>query len=308
MVITGAHGYIARKVSKQIELEGKSVHAYIYRSTRYYTQLEQSRSSAIWCDLAQSAEVDAALQDIRKHMPDENTIIHLAGKARICLASGGAGYVRPNADRSGIIDNYQNNVVITANVLESAIRHGYKHLIFASSQSVYGWNAATGITTEDTSVDPIEYYAASKVACEEMLRAASKHIAITVLRISGVFGGDRKNGLVAQLIKQAHVCDRIQLVFEYPIPMDIVHVEDVASAILLAADRQPIGYRVYNIASGESCSPRIIAERIALIRPGTQIMEEGVPCPIVHISNELAHKELNWQPYSLNMRLQQEGA
>lgn len=307
VLITGAGGYIGQQLQRALLLRCVQA-AYVYHEpTDKHHMHYGTNSMSAWCNLEAPAAAHRVLSDASRTMPYAKTVVHLAGKATIRLAADAPGYTRPCADVCGIVANYRNNVLTTANVLESAIELGYEHIIFASSQSVYGWNAATGITTEDTPVDPIEYYAASKVACEDMLRAASKHIWITVLRISGVFGREPA-GLVYNMVDQALCHDQINVNFAFPIPIDVVHIDDVVSAIELAAQHKAPGYRVYNVSSGEPCSPRIIAERIAMMRSHVRIIETGVPCPIVHISNERARTELGWAPERLNTRLHQEGA
>ncbi len=67
--------------------------------------------------------------------------------------------------------NYQNNLVVTACIVNECIRHNVKRLIFTSSMSVYG-RGEGGIFHEDMRRNPIDPYGVAKAACEQDIEIA----------------------------------------------------------------------------------------------------------------------------------------
>lgn len=84
----------------------------------------------------------------------------------------------------------QSNIVGFANILEECRQHSVKHLIYASSSSVYGGNTKTPFSTKDRADHPLSLYAASKRSNELMAHAYSHLYGLptTGLRFFTVYG------------------------------------------------------------------------------------------------------------------------
>ena len=84
----------------------------------------------------------------------------------------------------------QSNIIGFYNVLEASRQHKIKHLVFASSSSVYGWNEKLPFSTSDNVDHPISLYAASKKSNELLAHCYSAlyYIPTTGLRFFTVYG------------------------------------------------------------------------------------------------------------------------
>ena len=162
---------------------------------------------------------------------------------------------------------YGNNTCQTRSLLASCLRHGVKNFVFSSTAAVYGI-PESGVAAEDSALAPINPYGTSKLMSEWMLRdvALASPLRYVVLRYFNVAGSDpagrigqstRKATLLVKVACEASVGKRTQVsIFgtDYPTPdgtgvRDYIHVQDLASAHLLAVD--------YLAAGGESRDPEL---------------------------------------------------
>lgn len=143
----------------------------------------------------------------------------------------------------------------TLNVLESAVRHGVRKVIAASSASVYGEPSYLPID-EAHPFNNRTMYGAGKIATEQMLRAyfATSGLPYVALRYFNVYGPrmDTVGVYTEVMIRWLDAIDRGQppLIFGNGTQsMDFVFVEDVARANLLAA-QSDVTDEVFNIGTG----------------------------------------------------------
>ncbi len=246
---------------------------------------------AISCDLAKHKHT--AELDYMFGVPD--TVVHLAGRISNDF----------DDDQAHFAELYRDNVLATANVLEYCLRVGVKHLIFASSQTVYGMPAGNPLI-EDSDCHPIGHYACSKICCESLLWFGAKQgINITVLRIPGIFHENRQSGSVYNFCKQAVETKRITVGADKPIPFDIIYLDDVVNAVNNVVRCGGNNYQCLNIGTGEPCSLNMLANRIAALVPGCCVEHYGVDQPIVLLDTHRAETVLGWKPVPLYERLQQ---
>ncbi|HJT37961.1 MAG TPA: SDR family oxidoreductase [Actinomycetota bacterium] len=151
------------------------------------------------------------------------------------------------------------NVEGTANVLEAAAATGVRKVIYPSSATVYGAHADNDFPLTETS--PLRAnldfaFAAHKLETERLLeRFKTEHpdIVVTVFRTATVFGPNVEN-FVSRLME----APRITTVRGYEPPLQLVHEDDVASAIVLAVSKDLDG--VYNLAAdGWLSSDEVVA-------------------------------------------------
>lgn len=85
--------------------------------------------------------------------------------------------------------NYQNNLVATANIINEAIRHKIKRLIFTSTLAVYG-HGTGGIFDETQTPKPIDPYGVAKYGCEMDIQIAGEQHGLewTIIRPHNVYG------------------------------------------------------------------------------------------------------------------------
>lgn len=163
----------------------------------------------------------------------------------------------------------ESNIIGFYNILE-ACRHSYdnnndgvKHLIYASSSSVYGSNKKVPYSTDDKVDNPVSLYAATKKSNELMAHAYSKlyNIPSTGLRFFTVYGPAGRPdmayfGFTDKLIKKEKI-----KIFNYGnCRRDFTYIDDIVEGIIRIIDKAPVRrtgsdglpeppYAVYNIGN-----------------------------------------------------------
>jgi UDP-glucose 4-epimerase len=204
---------------------------------------------------------------------------------------------------------YRDNVLDTANVLQYCLESGVKHLIFASTQAVYGMPLLRnnhGRINEYTGYEPLEYYAHTKAHAEQLLKFATRQgLNITCLRLPGVYGGDRRTGFIYEWIKQAHTRREIQVESHYRLPINVLHIEDVVDAFTKAASGPAIGWRALNISDGQRSGLHHLADSVANAVTMCSVKASGIKQPMITVNGNQANTILNWHPKPRKERLAQ---
>jgi len=171
---------------------------------------------------------------------------------------------------------FENNVTVTAGLLELARGRGVPQFVLASTNAVVG-DAADGVINERTPLGPLTPYGGTKAAAEMLLSAYGGSFGIVgcALRFTNVYGvGMRtKDSLVARLMRAALTGSTLQVYGDGEQRRDFVHVTDVVSAVRLALEDTWAGTVV--IGSGASVS---VLEVIDAVRAAT-----AVELPVEHV-------------------------
>jgi nucleoside-diphosphate-sugar epimerase len=142
--------------------------------------------------------------------------------------------------------------------------HGVKHLVYASSSSVYGQNAKIPFSTDDRVDEPVSLYAATKKSNELMAHAYSKlyNIPSTGLRFFTVYGPMGRPDMAYFGFTEKLLRDETIKIFNYGnCERDFTYVDDIVEGIVRVmkkapdkkngADGLPVPpYAVYNIGGG----------------------------------------------------------
>lgn len=292
ILVTGAGGFIGNELLSCLKKEGMQVLP-VFRSIEFACDKDRAA-----LDLTSPEHITLLEKSIER--PD--TVVHLAGRVEIKLDKNREGGL-PVPGPENIYEIYTSNVIGTANLLRYCLNSGVKHIVFASSQAVYGIPVSENIT-EKTPCNPLEHYALSKVCCEEMLRLApAEKISVTILRFPGIYSDKRKKGTVFRFCKDALEKREIRVKSDISLPFDVLHISDVVSAFLCAIKNQPRGYSVFNISSGEPNSLNLLADRIAGIVSGCTVYYAGTPQPVIRLDPSKANLILGWQARSPETRL-----
>lgn len=150
------------------------------------------------------------------------------------------------------------NIVGFLNLLECCRNFDIKHLIYASSSSVYGLNEKMPFSTEDNVDHPISLYAASKKSNELMAHTYSHlfDIPTTGLRFFTVYGPWGRPDMAVFLFTDAIVNDRPIKVFNHgKMQRDFTYVDDIVEGVARiiekpVADRKR--YKIYNIGNNNA--------------------------------------------------------
>ncbi|MBN1847780.1 MAG: NAD-dependent epimerase [Deltaproteobacteria bacterium] len=174
------------------------------------------------------------------------------------------------------------NVVGFMNILESCRHHHNRHLVYASSSSVYGLNENYPFSTHDNVDHPISLYAASKKSNELMAHTYSHLYGIptTGLRFFTVYGPWGRPDMALFLFTKAILEDRPIDVFNHgDMKRDFTYIDDIVTGVIKVMDHPPEGdpdwngkkpdpsrsrapYRIYNIGNN---SPVLLTDFIDAI-------------------------------------------
>ena len=249
--ITGTAGFIGYHLARLLLDEGFVVHGYDGLTDYYDVTLKQRRHamlmqhagfSATEAMLEDQATFDAVADAFR---PD--VIIHLAAQA-------GVRYSLENP--RAYIDA---NVVGTFTVMEAARRLKVRHLMMASTSSVYGANEAMPFAETDKADTPLTIYAATKKATEAMGHAyAHIHdLPVTIFRFFTVYGPwGRPDMALFKFTRAILAGEPIDIYNHGEMWRDFTYVGDLVRGIRLLMDAAPLRPVVAaDIAPGDSLSP-----------------------------------------------------
>jgi UDP-glucose 4-epimerase len=294
--VTGGAGYIGSVCVEELLKGGHTVTVYDNLSEGHRSAVDP-RARFVQACLSDEAMGRRALQESRAE-----AIIHFAANALV-------GESMTNAAKY-----FRNNVAHTVNLLNAAVTHGVRKIVFSSSCATYGMPDRVPIT-EDTPQDPVNPYGESKLIVEKMLRWYQEihGLEFASLRYfnaagaSGHFGEHHRieTHLIPNVLKvalgQAPHCELFGT--DYPTPdgtciRDYIHVVDLAQAHILALAPGKRG--CFNLGTGEGHSVREVIQTCERIS-GRQIAtierprRPGDP-PRLVASAEKAGRELGWRP------------
>ena len=276
ILITGVAGFIGHALSEHILKLGKYEIIGIDNINNYYSvELKQSRLST----LVDSPAFKFYQIDIANHQSLEQLFQKYQFDYVINLAAQ-AG-VRYSIENSKAYT--QSNLVGFSNILEACRHHKIKHLIFASSSSVYGRNEKVPFSEEDRVDLPVSYYAATKKANEVMAASYSHlyNLPISGLRFFTVYGPWGRPDMAPWLFTDAILHNRPIKVFNNGNMLrDFTYIDDIVEGIARLIDTPPnkdLPYEIYNIGNNR---PEKLADFISAIEKACGIEAQKVNYPM----------------------------
>lgn len=251
VLITGTAGFIGFHLAKLLLADGFQVHGFDGMTDYYDVTLKRKRH-AILLQTANFSATEGMLEDVEvfdrvadEFLPD--VIVHLAGQA-------GVRYSLKNP-RSYI----ESNVVGTFNVMEAARRLQVRHLLMASTSSVYGANTEMPYRETDKADTQLTIYAATKKANEAMGHSYSHlwNLPTTMFRFFTVYGPWGRPDMALFKFVDAILEGRpIDIYNHGEMYRDFTFVDDLVHAIRLLIDVAPVRPKTADaIAEGDSLSP-----------------------------------------------------
>lgn len=236
VLVTGAAGFIGFHVTAALLLRGDSVVGVDNMNHYYDTGLKQARLKAldpgsasgfefVECDITDAVRLHELFS---RHRFD--AVINLAAQA-------GVRYSIDNPQ--AYIDSNINGFMT---ILECCRHSPVKHLVYASSSSVYGANRKMPFSVKDNVDHPVSLYAATKKANELMAHTYSHLYGIptTGLRFFTVYGPwgrpDMAYFLFTRAILEGHP---IKVFNEGRMQRDFTYIDDIVDGVLGAVDRPP---------------------------------------------------------------------
>jgi UDP-glucuronate 4-epimerase len=255
VLVTGAAGFIGMHCVRRLLARGDKVVGVDNLNDYYSVKLKRDRLKLIAhrefrfhrLDMANERALRAVFD---KEKPD--AVLHLAAQAGVRYSlENPAAYV-------------QSNLVGFANLLECCRRRPPRHLVFASSSSVYGANSKLPYSEADSVDRPVSLYAATKKSNELMAHAYSHLYSLpaTGLRYFTVYGPWGRPDMSPMLFAQAIMRGKpIQVFNRGDMQRDFTYVDDIVEGTVRVLDR-PAPYAIYNIGNH---SPVALTEYIALL-------------------------------------------
>ncbi len=208
--------------------------------------------------------------------------------------------VRPSlADPEGYA---QTNIQGTITLLDAARTCGIRHVVFASSSSVYGRSPDVPFREEESRPVPVSPYGASKLAAEQFCRVFGHlyGMPVTCLRFFTVYGPrQRPDMAIARFARGIEEGTPLRVHGDGTARRDYTYVDDVVDGILRAIER-PGGFRVYNLGTEETVSLRdlIAALEQALGKPAalSPCPDQPGDVPVTRASIDRARRDLGYAP------------
>lgn len=253
ILVTGAAGFIGFHLSRKLLEQGFFVTGYDNLNDYYEVTLKEDRLrilenyknfTFIKGDVAIKEEVDELFQTVK---PDY--VIHLAAQA-------GVRYSIENP--KAYMDS---NITGFFHILEALRIYGTKHLVYASSSSVYGANKKIPFSTEDKTDQPVSFYAVTKKTNELMAYTYSHlyQIPATGLRFFTVYGPyGRPDMAYFSFAKSIWEEKPIKVFNNGNLYRDFTYIDDIVEGMVRIMEKPPVPdtnqvrHKVYNIGNHRS--------------------------------------------------------
>ena len=254
ILVTGAAGFIGFHLSQKLLSNGNEIIGLDNLNDYYEVSLKETRLALLkqennfsfyQLDLANKEGIEKLFQE---HQFD--VVVNLAAQAGVRYS-----IENPHA--------YVNsNIVGFLNILEGCRHSKVKHLVFASSSSVYGENKKIPFSVHDNVDHPISLYAASKKSNELMAHTYSHlyNLPTTGLRFFTVYGPWGRPDMAYFLFTKAILSGQPIKVFNQgKMKRDFTYIDDIVQGIVKVMNKVPqsdpktskVPYKIYNIGNNK---------------------------------------------------------
>ncbi len=263
VIVTGAAGFIGFHIARRLLKEGYRVMGVDNINSYYSTELKNDRLNILRksgnfsfykVDISRASALQTVFADNEVEL-----VYHLAAQAG----------VRYSLDHPE--EYIQSNLEGFANILECCRNHSVRHLIFASSSSVYGLNTKQPYSVSDRVDHPVSLYAATKKSNELMAHAYANlyDLPVTGLRFFTVYGPwGRPDMAYFKFVKRISNDEVIDIYNEGDMSRDFTYIDDIVESLYRLRNKIPeinpewepehgnpgtskAPYRIFNIGNNE---------------------------------------------------------
>ena len=311
ILVTGSAGFIGFHTAKNLLESGLTVLGIDNLDPYYSVRLKEARLKILqeydnYHHITGDIESDGELLRLfESHRPDG--VIHLAAQA-------GVRYSIENPECY-----LKSNVIGTYKLLDAARQYPPKHLIMASTSSVYGANTEMPFVETTETSTPMSFYAATKKATEAFAHSYANvyGLPITMFRFFTVYGPWGRPDMALQKFAELISCDKpIQIYNHGSMRRDFTYVEDLVMSIVRLMHVVPkedgrvpgdslspvAPFRIVNIGNG---APRKLMDFISVLEQclGKEARKEYLPMqmgdvPATHADISLLKNLTGYSPHT----------
>lgn len=248
-LVTGGAGFIGSHLVDRLTSKGWYVKVIDNFSSGRLENVEHHRSNlrveVLKGDLKDSRVVEESVKGV-------DVVFHYAANPEVRVST-----TNPEI-------HFNENIVVTFNLLEAMRKNDVREIVFASSSSVYGEPEVIPVS-EDAPIRPVSVYGASKAACENLIHAYSKLYGIKalVLRYANVIGPRLRHGVVYDfIIKLRRNARELEILGDGTQVRSYIYVNDAIEATMVAYDNPKEPFDVYNVASEDWITVNEVAEAV----------------------------------------------
>nr|WP_313454366.1 NAD-dependent epimerase/dehydratase family protein [Brevundimonas sp.] len=276
ILVTGAAGFIGMHTAERLLDRGETVIGVDNFNDYYDPRLKAARAARleerlgfrmVRSDIADSAAMKALVVD-----NGVERIVHLAAQA-------GVRYSIQNP-----FAYERSNLAGHLSLLEAARHGGVRHLVYASSSSVYGDRpiSGDGFKESDPAVAPVSLYAATKRSCELMSQsyAALYGFPQSGLRFFTVYGPwGRPDMAYYSFSRKIAAGEPIEVYGEGRMSRDFTYIDDIVDGIVGVLDHPPAhgAHEIYNIGDNQ---PVGLMEMISTLEGALGVKAEKIMRPM----------------------------
>ena len=252
ILVTGVAGFIGAYLAKRLLLEGYYVVGIDNLNDYYDVKIKEERLN--WF------KDNSSFKFYKMDICDEEHLIELFDSEQFDIVVNLAAQagVRYSIDNPKVY--MQSNVMGFFNILECCRQYKVKHLIYASSSSVYGANKKIPYSVDDKVDNPISLYAATKKSNELMAYAYSQlyDMPCTGLRFFTVYGpAGRPDMAYYSFAKKIINNEPIKVYNKGEMYRDFTYIDDIVEGLMRVINKIPsknedgVRYKIYNIGCGK---------------------------------------------------------
>lgn len=272
ILVTGCAGFIGYHVSNRLIQDGHIVIGIDNKNSYYDVSLKNHRLDLLLCHKNfKFNQVDIVSTTAKEIICNESfdVVVNLAGQA-------GVRFSGENPDAF-----YSSNVLGFYNILEACRAANVKHLVYASSSSVYG-NSQSSQFREDMDItNPISFYAATKVSNEVMAKSYKSMFGMrsTGLRFFTAYGPlGRPDMAIFDFTKRIIAGDSIKLFNEGKNKRDFTYIDDIVNGVIEIIKSQASS-DIYNIGNNTPVETNDLVRSLE-IAIGKKAITENEPAVI----------------------------
>ncbi|MEM1664796.1 MAG: GDP-mannose 4,6-dehydratase [Zestosphaera sp.] len=252
-VVTGGAGFIGSHVTEYLVIKGFEVVVVDNLSSGSLENINH---------LIKNGKVKLLIKDLkifdgelRNAFNEADTVYHFAANPEVRVSM-----TEPRT-------HFEENVLVTFNVLEGCRLNDVKEVVFASSSTVYG-DAQVFPTPEDHPTKPISVYGVSKLMSENLLAGYSDIYGIRALslRFANIVGPRQTHGVIVDFIsKLRRNPKKLEILGDGTQKKSYLHVIDLIEGMHIALEhlrKSSARYEVYNIGNIDWISVKEIADLV----------------------------------------------